>query len=48
LQEIKPTAAAFLQMQRLDDPRQRLKNQATPDSSRATRSLEILYPEKLA
>jgi hypothetical protein len=36
LQEIKPTAAAFLQMQRLDDPRQRLKNQATPDSSRAT------------
>ena len=28
LQEIKPTVAAFLQMQRLDDPRQRLKNQA--------------------
>jgi hypothetical protein len=34
LQEIKPTAAAFLQMQRLDDPRQRLKNQATTESSR--------------
>ena len=38
LQEIKPTAAAFLQMQRLADPRKHFKNQASPHSSRTTDS----------
>jgi hypothetical protein len=37
LQESKPADAAFLQMQRLADPRKRLKNQATSDGSRATK-----------
>jgi hypothetical protein len=36
LQEIKLTAATFLQMQRIADPRKRLKNQTSPDSSRTT------------
>jgi hypothetical protein len=38
LQEIKSNALALLQMQILADPRQRLKNQAIPDSSQATPS----------
>jgi hypothetical protein len=36
LQEIKSNAVALLQLQILADPRQRLKNQAIPDSSQAT------------
>ena len=37
LQEIKPTDAAFLQMQSLAHPRKRLKNQASPGFSRTTK-----------
>ena len=36
LQEMKLTDAAFRQMQYLANPRKRLKNQASPDTSRAT------------
>ena len=36
LQEIKPTDAPFLQMQRLANLRQPLKNQANPDTSQTT------------
>src|SRR6185312_13235283 len=36
LQEIKPTDIPFLQMQGRADPRERLKNLGSPDSSRTT------------
>ncbi len=45
LQEIKLTAATFLQMQRLADPRKRLKNQTSPDSSRTTPQREHVSRE---
>jgi hypothetical protein len=44
LQEIKPTDADFWQMQYLADPRKRLKNQPSPDTSPTTQYAAALGP----